>query len=419
MSEFIKVDGRGMVAPESEAAQARLAERPGRYYLAPTSPDLLLGIRAPSGGGRAPTPRVVLAGDLSGVSLADLVAFLNQSRVTGILRVVLLAGERAIVFKNGEVHGAASDDPADRIDEIAVRLGLVQRVQLDAVLTTNPPTSRLGRTLVEAGHLQPHDLWRCMQHQVNEIFHAILLAQEGAFMLVDQPVEDRSALAINTQGLLMDAIRRIDEMKEFRKRLPSSRAYVTKVKPAGHGLEPMERAVLDHCTGDRSVAEVAQEVRLTEFDTTKILHHLIESGFAEASPVPRVVAEVPQEPTAEQVDHVFNMVFKEIVTEVRKVSMATEFVAAANSALRQHAIRMPVFQRLTFLPDGSLREGILANLAALKLPPSDAPRFLHSALSELMFFLLFEAAELIEPAADEDLSRRVKQLLSMIEGHPA
>ena len=416
MSEFIKVDGRGVVTPENDAALARLAERAGRFYLAPTSPDLLLGVRAPCAGGRAGTPRVIMAGDLSGIPLADLVAFLNQSRVTGILRVVSPAGERAIVFKGGEVHGAASDDPADRVGEIAVRLGVLQRAELDKVLAASPSPARLGRLLVEAGVMQPHDLWRCLQHQVSEVFHAILLSQEGAFMLVDQPVEDRGAVAINTQGLLMDAIRRIDEMKEFRKRLPSTRAYVVRAKPAAPNLEPLERSVYEQCTGELTVAELAQAMRLTEFDATKTLHHLIEGGFVVASPTPQRAAVVSKEPTPEETARVFDFVFREILTEVRKVNMATEFVAAANGALAQQALKSPVLKGLSFQADGALRAGVLENLAKLELPAADAVHQLHGALSELMFFLLFEAGELLEQGADEDLSRRVKQLLATIEG---
>jgi hypothetical protein len=357
----------------------------------------------------------VLAGDLSGMPLADLVAFLNQSRVTGILRVVSPGGERAIVFKTGEVHGAASDDPADRIGEIAVRLGILQREQLEKVLSTAASPGRIGRALVEAGLMQPHDLWRCLQQQVSEVFHSILLSQEGAFMLVDQQVEDRGSVAINTQGLLMDAIRRIDEMNEFRKRLPSSRAYVTRAKVAGPNLDATERAVYEQCSGERTVAQIAQTLRLTEFDATKILHHLLQGGLVKASPTPQVAAVVPTEPTPEEILRVFNFVFREILGEVRKVSMATEFVAAANGALFQQAQKASVLSGLAFLPDGSLRAGALENLARLNLPTAEGSQVLHAALSELMFFLLFEAGELLDPAADDDLSRRVKQLLSTIE----
>jgi hypothetical protein len=417
MSEFIRLDRQGAVIPEDQAARAHLARHAGRFYLAPTAPDLLLGVRAPCAGGPAPSPRVVLTGDLSGVPLADLVAFLNQSRISGILRVVSPGGERAIVFKSGEVRGAASDDPADRLGEIAVRLGLVERAHLQQVLATNAPANRIGRLLVEAGFLKPHDLWKCLQHQVSEIFHSILLSREGVFMLVDQQVDERGTLSINTQGLLMDAIRRIDEMKEFRKRLPSSRAFVVRKKPAGPGLSALERALYDLCTGERTVAEIAQLARLSEFDATKVLHHLTETGHLVASPTPQTGPVAAPEPSPEEVSRVFNFIFREILGEVSRLGMATEFVAAANGALAGQAAKTPVLSGLSFQPDGMLPETLLLrNAAALGQPKAEAAKTLHEGLSELMFFLLFETGELLDPQADEDLSRRVKELLATIEG---
>jgi hypothetical protein len=417
MSEFIRVDAQGHPSAEDETTRARLAQRAGRFYLAPTSPDLLLGVRAPCAGGVAAAPRVVLAGDLSGVPLADLLAFLNQSRVSGVLRVVSPAGERALVFKSGEVRGAASDDPADGLGEIAVRLGLVNRAALERVLSSKPPAHRVGRLLVEAGQLEPHGLWRCLHHQVNEVFHAILLTEEGAFMLVDQPVDERGTPAINTQGLLMDALRRIDEMKEYRKRLPSSRAFVVRQRPAGASLDAPHRAVYDLCSGERTVAEIALAARLTEFEATKALHHLIEGGYVSVAASPQVAPIVIPAPTAEEVARVFNLIFKEILSEVRTVNMSKEFIAAATGAVTGQAAKSPFFARLAFQADGSLPEAaLLQNLAQLSLTPTERARTLHAALSELMFFLLFQTSELLEPDADEDLSHRVKQLLWTIEG---
>jgi hypothetical protein len=36
-------------------------------------------------------------------------------------------------------------------------------------------------------------------------------------------------------------------------------------------------------------------------------------------------------------------------------------------------------------------------------------------LSDVMFFLLFQAGELLESRADEDLARRVKELLATLD----
>jgi hypothetical protein len=416
MSEFIRVNPQGQVVPEDAAAQSRLAEISGRFYLPPASADLLLGVRAPCSGAKTAAPHVVLAGDLSGVPLADMVAFLNQIRASGILRVVTPSGERAIAFNKGEVRGAVSDNPADQLGEIAVRLGMVEREQLETVLASGPLAERIGRLLVEAGHLQAHDLWKCLKHQVSEVFHAILLAQEGVFMLVDQEVDERGSLAINTQGLLMDAIRRIDEMKEFRKRLPSSRAYVAQKKPAGPGLKPSERAIYDLCSGERTVGEIAQAARLTEFDATKILNRLIEAGYLDTVAVPKPVSMEKETPNASEIARVFDQVFREIFAEVGKARRESELMAAASGALAEQASRSPVLAKLSFADDGTLpRRALLQNLNRLGSGPAEAAQALHEALSGLMFFLLFEASELLERAADESLSRRVKQLLAGIE----
>jgi hypothetical protein len=40
----------------------------------------------------------------------------------------------------------------------------------------------------------------------------------------------------------------------------------------------------------------------------------------------------------------------------------------------------------------------------------------RQALSDVMFFLLFQAGELLESRADEDLARRVKDMLATLGG---
>jgi DNA-binding MarR family transcriptional regulator len=172
----------------------------------------------------------------------------------------------------------------------------------------------------------------------------------------------------------MDAIRRIDEMKEFRKRLPSSAAYVVRVKPAGPKLEPGERAVYDQCNGDATVAEVAQRLRLTEFDATKILHHLISMGLVAARSAPQTASGVAMVPTPEVIAATFNAVFREIHSEVAKINRVKEFVAAANGALAQQAQKAPVLAGAAFGPDLALAGPLLENLRRLGQSPTDSAR---------------------------------------------
>jgi hypothetical protein len=409
MSDYVKVDASGRLVPEDDNVRQRLAARSGRYYFTPTSSDLLVFVRSPPSGGKATPPRVVLAGDISGLHLVELIEFIHQTRRTGVLRVLAPSGERAIAFHEGEVRGAVSDDARERLGEVAVRLGFCDRETVEKIAAERP--TQLGRMLVDRGVLKPHDLWKCLQQQVAEIFHGMLLSREGAFVVLEQTVEDRgSALSLNTQGLLMDSIRRIDEMAEFRKRLPSDDAYLVPIKPPGSELDADERRVFELCNGSRSLAEVAQAARLSEFEALKTVYHLVQGRYVSTVESAAPAPDQKPERTPERVAGVFNVVFREIRNAVAKTGVATEFITAANSAVssQSEAVRR-LFEDHGFKNDGTLDTKVL--LANAKAASLDADA-IHAALSEAMFFLLFQAGELLDPKADEELARRVKSLLA-------
>ena len=286
MTSRFTIDARGAVKPDASETAAELATRSGQYVLLPTVVDMLCALRAPLQGGRASSPRAVLVGDASGFPLSDLIAFLSQSRWSGVLRVHTGGGERSVALKDGEVRGASSEDPADRLSEVLVRLGLASRSHVDEALREVPP-SKVGRALVDKGVLQAHQLWAAVSQQVSDIFHTMVLAREGVFFLVDQDVDERlqSNVQLSTQSLLMDAIRKIDELAHFRGRIPHGRMYVTKKRPSDGKLHPDEDLLLGLATGRRTVLELAAAAHLSEFEATKVLFRLLEGGYASVSEV--------------------------------------------------------------------------------------------------------------------------------------
>jgi hypothetical protein len=434
MSPRFRIEN-GQLLPED--AKGSLGHRTGVYTVMPTSPDLLVLSRSPAEGGSIPAPRVVLAGDASGFPLSDLIAFLSQSRWSGALRVHAPSGERSVLLRDGEVRGATSDAPADRFGEVLVRLGFVERARVEEVLREHPP-NRLGRALVERGILKAHDLFKCLTHQVSEIFHAIVLCREGTFFLVDQTVEDRFGhnLRLSTQNLLMDSIRKIDELAHFRKRIPHGRLYVVRSRASDGKLEGEEERVLALLDGRRTLLDLAQVAKLSEFDITKIVFRLLEGGYAALSdkpvvpesamtlektqPVPVARAAAPARPgpvDSARVARTFNAIFREICAEVSKQGQGRDFIAAANAALAGQALSSsPVLAGLALgadgtLPQARLEEAYERHKVELGADPLTAFR---QALRDLMFFLLFQAGELLESSADEELGRRVKEMLATL-----
>jgi hypothetical protein len=442
MSSWFSIDSRGNVTPENPQALKELSARAGRFLIAPTGPDLLCLLRVPATGAKAPSPRAVLVGDAAAFPTSDLIAFLNQARWTGVLKVQAANGERSVIFKEGEVRGATSDDPADRLGEVIVRLGFLSRRQLEEAIESS--STKIGRALVDKGVLQPHDLWRCVTQQLSDIFQAIVLCREGGFVLVQQELDEKAAhVQVSTQSLLMDSIRKIDEMAHFRKRIAHGRLHVLKKRASDGKLEEVEDRVLGLVNGERTVLEVGQAAKLSEFDVTRIVFRLLEGGYASVAersiasvahpvqevPAPGRAPELPRAPESAArskeplaVVRVFNFIFREIRDEVAKQGKDRQFVAAANAALAGHALSSsPVLTGIFFDAEGSLDEGKLLRRFEFSHDQlgSQPIASLKQALSDVMFFLLFQAGELLESRADEDLARRVKELLGTLEGEIA
>lgn len=418
----VDIDAHGRVVPGSDGARRALADRAGRLLLAPSSADLLVARRTPPAGGPSGRPRLVLAGDLEGFPIGDFLAFVHQSRLSGALTVASGGAERTVLFRDGEVRGARSGAAGERIGEIAVRLGFATEADVALALGAGDGA---GRSLVERGAVAEKDLWKCLHEQATAVFHAVLLSTSGTFFLVDEDPGDRQAtpLAVSTQSLLMDGIRRIDEMSLFRARIPGPDAALRRRDPFRPvTLRPTENALLSLVDGRRTVAAIATAAHLSEFDATKVLFHLAEAGYVEAvlaprgGPAERIAAILPA----------MNGLLREVAGAVPP-SGRPPFLAAARAFLADRESPFaPLLSGLVPSASGGLDEADLrARLAALDeetlaaLDPSGDPsRALLEALREALFFWLFLAAGRIPREADEALGAKVKAELARIEGPP-
>jgi hypothetical protein len=419
MPHWLDIDPHGRVAPGSAEVRSALGERAGRFEWLPSAADLLVARRTPAAGGVSPRPRVLLAGDLSGFPLADFIGFAHQSRLTGLLHVASAEAERAIAFKGGEVRGSRSSVIAERIGEVALRLGFITRPQLEQVVGEQ---RLLGKALVEHGFLTSDDLWKCFHEQITAVFHAILLLPSGIFWLLDEDQPDLTSVpqAVSTQALLMDGIRRIDELSLFKARIPGPGAFVRRRTPSRPvTLQPVEQQLLALVDGQRTVAGVAGAAHLGEFDATKVLYHLAEAGYVEATDDP-VVAEGDGQGGR------LSALIGGYLERLRLVSAAVPaearpgYLAAVAAQLRDPSAPFaPLFRGLAPSQDGALDPAaLLANVSGLQPPPpeQETPRLLAEGLRELLFFYLFLAGDRLPPEADEALGAAVRRQLTAIEG---
>ena len=258
--------------------------------------DLLGAVRAGRGGlvpemRRLAAGEVVLVGDLGHIPPTDLLNFLHQGRQSGVLYARSEGVERALVLDDGNVSWGVSSSPAERFGEILTRHGMLDREELARAPKAQAgaaSTGRIGEVLIERGAFAREDLPRALRVQVVEIFLALLVVRRGEFLLFggfDRAMLPVSA-GIDTEALLLDGLRRMDEMERFRARIPGPDARPRRTgKALEKGVEVLgAREIVDLSDGMRTLGEIAARTALGEFETTKSVFKLLDTGHLSLSP---------------------------------------------------------------------------------------------------------------------------------------
>src|SRR5207249_4658923 len=154
-----------------------------------------------------------LAGEIGGPgALVDVLNFIHFNQWDGGLWIVSQAVRKALFFEKGQLLSAQSSLVEDRLGNILVRLGKLSSEQLRECSREVTQERRLGTILVERGRVTTHDLYQAVQRQIEEIFHSALLLRLGAFYFTKTLDEaPPSRLHLDTQSLLLESLRRIDE----------------------------------------------------------------------------------------------------------------------------------------------------------------------------------------------------------------
>lgn len=414
------VDDRGTVRVDDPRSAATAGLRPGRYRLLPAAADLLLLRRASDN--PADDERVTLAGEIEpGTNIAEILNLIYQQRWDGALTLLQEAATRSAYFHQGNIRAVASTRPEERLESILYRFGLAGRTAIELAATEAGSQKNLARLLVERGIVSGADLYTALRRQADELVHALLNAEEGVFVFRRQnAVRTPGPLNLDTQSVLFESVRRLDELKYFRAKIDSAAIVLIRRVPApARELESEnDSRVLDLVDGHRTLDGIARESRLGEFEATKSAYHLLEAGFVDVAATPAAaVRSTPQSPVPSAVENalgrlvdIYNPYFMRIFRAAANKGREAALRSDLESFFRGSTGLAELFRGVEVSRDGTLsKERLLVNLAS-----SRAPRkleFLHQALSEFLYFLLFSAMEELDRQSEQELERRAQEIL--------
>lgn len=407
--ELVLVDGEGQIVSVGRAVARRLRDRSGTYRLLPGPEGLLLLRRE---GASSNGAKVILSGELGGpLGAVEMVQVIAATHLKGELVVVTGDVQRSIFLEAGVVRMATSTEPAERLGEILSRFGVVKPEDIQKAMLDVGPEQRLGQVLVDKGFLTQTDLYHYLQKQVEEIVYATTLVTSGVFMLLEGFASERwpAQVHLPAQGLLMESVRRMDELAYFRQRIPSGHVIArAKVDGRAEGFEPEDRAFLALCDGSRTLDEVARLSALGEFEATRRLFYLLQKGAAELGP-----AMADEGERVGKIVDGFNDILAEILSTAASTGRAEETREFLSTFLSGWGSYRELYEGAGPGESGRFdRDRILANLAAAQV--SSRLDYLYQAFNEYLCFALFAAGSVLRRDEEKKLSKRIEDLLAQI-----
>lgn len=409
LRDLVRIDPTGTAHPVGRLASQWMRGRQGTFRLMPGPPHLMFMRYVGEDGRRDAADGAVcrLAGEITGPgTLCDVVALVGQAGWKGELIVVDASCARSVYFDKGQVVSAHSNAEGERLGEVLYRYGMLTEEQVAQAAGEVTSDLRFGEAAVKLGFLSREKLFQAMARQTEEVVYAVLLVADGMFYVLDDYDESRLVSHLNLQvtSLLMEGVRRMDETRYFRERIPSDLHIPTRVPGRPAPTAPNLAAVFEAIDGQRSLAELCRVVGQGEFEVTQAVFQLLQSG---------AVVVQPPRPTGKQaIVALFNQIISLILQPIVALDRAPEIREQLASFATGAGVYDVLFQGAGPNEEGTFVAERISDNVAMLVGEDEADPMLSQWLYEYASFALFVA----EPVTrgHRDASTTMKKAADLI-----
>jgi hypothetical protein len=218
-----------------------------------------------------------LSGTLRERGIPAILYAMYKQFIDGTLVVAAGGSNKRFSVFNRKLMFASSGAGEDSFGAYLLRSGAVdEHILQKARQYRSERELRLGRALLELGHLDADGLWRWVTDHLKEIVFSSFPLIDGEYeILTDSPpVEENIVLAAEIPSLIVEGMRRFEAAECLDLLFPDvENLYIGKGDLASKlALRPYEHHVLDLVRREPAVEAIIKKSELLEFDTRKILY---------------------------------------------------------------------------------------------------------------------------------------------------
>ncbi len=120
------------------------------------------------------------------------------------------------------------------------------------------------------------------KHSGAEAINVFLKWDTGTFEFIAGEKTDQASINLPVHNVILEAARQIDEWKKMEDVIPSVDVVVDfEEEPDISDIElrPLEWKALSIINGEKTIKEIAEELKMKTFDLAKVLYGLIQTGL--------------------------------------------------------------------------------------------------------------------------------------------
>lgn len=249
---------------------------------------------------------MALEGSLQDFGLADILQLVCFQRKTGILTLEGKLDRVRILFIDGNVVGAESKRRMEdnRLGKVLVKKNILKEEELQTALEEQRKTgSKLGAVLIRKEQVKREVIQDILSGQVTETVAQLFGWKQGTYEFTAQgvPQDKDIQLSIDTQHLLMDGLRIVDELAAIKDRISLDAVFRLKADKQG-GLSEEEEEICRCVDGENDVSSIIDLAGKDNYEVSKTLIALLDRGVIEPVDVAPVaaLAEKAEQPTQQR-----------------------------------------------------------------------------------------------------------------------
>jgi len=240
-----------------------------------------------------------LEGSITEFGLADILQLIYYQRKTGVLTVRGKYDTIKVTFFEGNILDVTSTRrPEDkRLGQILLKKKKITPEQLQHLLQKQKATGkRIGQLLMEEAIVSKEEIEQIIIQQIIDQMVVMFSWKEGYYVFKAQrvtPREDELHVLVDTQHVLMEGLRIVDEWSVVEGIISPNTVFKKKadVEPV---LNELQQKLWEQIDGETDVATIVDALGEEDLAVSKALLEMLEKGYIEP------VEESEEEVEAEQ-----------------------------------------------------------------------------------------------------------------------